>query len=151
MEDYWIGSTKSLLIFGRNLRRGIPTLSTPKFPHRGYSEVLLSILQDTSSGVLEPSAQVLLGSSSGCILAFHRDGSSVSLLMLILSDSRNVSSSFFSLSFYFYIYFYPGIQVHRLASFFSFFRLSLPTIILFYTYQALSFYSIEILLYYSIL
>ena len=30
-----IGSTKSLLIFGRNLREGIPTLITSDFPHRG--------------------------------------------------------------------------------------------------------------------
>ena len=58
---YQSGSTKSLLIFGRNLREGIPTLSTAEFPHRGGAEVSL---QDISSGVLEPSAQVLLVLSS---------------------------------------------------------------------------------------
>ena len=36
-----IGSTKSLLIFGRNLREGIPTLSTAEFPHRGTVQLSL--------------------------------------------------------------------------------------------------------------
>ena len=35
LEFSGMGSTKSLLIFGRNLREGIPTLSTSEFPHRG--------------------------------------------------------------------------------------------------------------------
>ena len=56
-----MGSTKSLLIFGRNLREGIPTLSTAEFPHRGGYSTVLPL--GGFLGVLEPSAQVLPSTS----------------------------------------------------------------------------------------
>lgn len=67
--EYRDGSTKSLLIFTTNLRRGVPTQHRPDFPHRGWGTVPLEIL----TGGFDPSGQVHRRASLGCILG-NRDG-----------------------------------------------------------------------------
>ena len=112
------GSTKSLLIFGRNLREGIPTQTTAEFPHRGRLRYPFRIfLQEFLSLRLRFFFSVPILSSGRL---------SASFLVLILSGSYGLSrvlTSFFLLT-------------------------SFPlAITLSYPYQVLSFYSIVILSY----
>ena len=58
------GSAKSLLIFSRNLRGGVPTQHHLNFPHIGVGTLYLEIYLE----ILDPSGRVLRRVSLGCIL-----------------------------------------------------------------------------------